>query len=812
MALETVQEVNKAYQPTLAAFARALGREAHVLTRQPDLLWQQLYNRLQWESPPIAGLLSAGRAARTRPWIHRYSRLRESEALVRTLTGHTERVNACAVSPNGAWIVSASWDKTLKIWDAATGAERATLTGHTGGVLSCAVSPDGAWIVSASADQTLKIWDVDPLTGRSTTGLARATLTGHNKEVNGCVVSPDGAWIISAGQRDGLKIWDAGLLTRHSVPAIAVDDWNFSLGLKGCAVSPDGAWIVAAGRDKTLKIWDIVTLAEGGAAFADSARLTLAGHQEQVNACAVSPDGAWIVSGSGYHSGPTVFNSSDNTLRIWDAATGVQRATLTGHTEQVNACGVSPEGAWIVSAGGDHTLRVWDVKTGEKRAILTGHTGEVRGCAFSPDGAWIVSASWDHTLKIWDAAVLTEGSAADREAPYEGSEHIAPKGHTGRVNACAVGLGGARAFSVGGYTLKTWDTTTSQRLDTVEVSDKEVKTCAVSPDGNRIVFGGNDFTLRIWDLTGGPTSTLDGHTGWVNACAFSPDGAWIVSAYVGGALKIWDAETPVEPFEKSVERRTLTGHTRDANGCAVSPDGAWIVSASDDASLKIWDAGTGKNQATLTGHTGPMKACAVSPDGAWIVSAGADSSLKIWDAGPTGRSASLTESSAARGGTPNQVPVWATLTGHTGPVLSCAVSPDGAWIASAGDHTVRIWDATAPWKSSSRAVLVLPGEATTVAFHPFEPMIVCGDAGGAIHLARLVGIEFGPLVVSAAMQERTLFVRCPACRQRFPIDKEGLGSEITCPQPGCNTRLQVNPFLIKPAPRSGNWLSKLFKK
>src|SRR5450759_1000680 len=168
--------MNSPYRATLGAFSRALGREAHVLIKQPDLLWQQLYNRLQWEGPPLAGRLSTERERRSRPgahpWIHRYSRLRESEALVRTLTGHGASVTACAVSPDGTWIVSASGDKTLKIWDAATGRELHTLTGHTKSVRACAVSPDGTWIVSASSDKTLKIWDV-------ATGTERTTLTGH---------------------------------------------------------------------------------------------------------------------------------------------------------------------------------------------------------------------------------------------------------------------------------------------------------------------------------------------------------------------------------------------------------------------------------------------------------------------------------------------------------------------------------------------------------------------------------------------------------------------------------------------------------
>jgi hypothetical protein len=143
---------------TLEAFARALRREMHPLAERPELTWQQLHNRLQWEGDAIAELLADERQRRSRPgarpWIHRYSRLRESEALVRILGGQADNVDDCAVSPDGTWIVSAG--STLKIWDVASGSERATLAGHTDSVLGCAVSPDGSRIVSAGLDEREK--------------------------------------------------------------------------------------------------------------------------------------------------------------------------------------------------------------------------------------------------------------------------------------------------------------------------------------------------------------------------------------------------------------------------------------------------------------------------------------------------------------------------------------------------------------------------------------------------------------------------------------------------------------------------------
>jgi WD40 repeat protein len=169
--------------------------------------------------------------------------------------------------------------------------------------------------------------------------------------------------------------------------------------------------------------------------------------------------------------------------------------------------------------------------------------------------------------------------------------------------------------------------------------------------------------------------------------------------------------------------------------------------------------------------------CAVSPDGAWVVSAGGfnDHTLKIWD--------------SATGA------VRATLTGHTDEVKGCAVSADGARIVStSNDGTLRIWDAAT---GAGRAILVQPGTLRAMAIHPFASMVACGDAGGGVSLAHVVGIDFGPLVVTATAHGNELRVRCPTCQHSFLIEIAWLGSEISCPREGCATRLKVNSFVIQ---------------
>jgi WD40 repeat protein len=503
----------------------------------------------------------------------------ESGRELRTLKGHSYAVTGVAVSPDGRRAVSASDDKTLKVWDLETGRELHTLEGHPGPVTALAVSPDGRRAVSASWYDTLKVWDLE-------SGRELRTLKGHSYPVTGVAVSPDGRRAVSASRDRTLKVWD--LESGRELRTLE----GHSRGVYGVAVSPDGRRAVSASDDQTVKVWDL----ESGRELR-----TLEGRSDFVLGVAMSPDGRRAVSASW-----------DYTLKVWDLESGRELRTPEGHASWVYGVAVSPDRRRAVSASFDKTLKVWDLESGREFRTLEGHSGYVTGVAVSPDERRAVSASWDNTLKVWD---LETGRALRTL-----------EGHSFTVWGVAVSPDGQRAVSASSdQTLKVWDLESGRELRTLEGHSDRVTGVAVSPDGRRAVSASLDQTLKVWDLESGrELRTIEGHSGLVTGVAVSPDGRRAVSASSDKTLKVWD-------LESGRELRTLEGHSRRVDGVAVSPDGQRAVSASRDKTLKVWDLESGRELRTLEGHSGPVRGVAVSPDGWRAVSASRDHTLKMWD-------------------------------------------------------------------------------------------------------------------------------------------------------------------------------------
>jgi WD40 repeat protein/energy-coupling factor transporter ATP-binding protein EcfA2 len=538
------------------------------------------------------------------------------------LSGHYNVVNSAAFNPDGSRVVTASADKTARIWEAATAREIAVLR-HPGIVFSAAYSSDGALIATASADKTVRIWDV-------ATATEIAVLRGHGDEVHSADFSRDGSLIVTASADRTARIWDVATLKEIKVLRGHADR------VSSAAFSPDGSRVVTASGDKTARVWDVATARQiavlsghdgsvlsavfsrnGSRIVTASADKTariwdagtsreiavLPGHRDIVSSAAFSPDGSRIVT-----------TSWDKTVRIWYVATATQIALLRGHDGSVYSAAFSrDDGSRIVTASSDKTARIWDVTVAGEIAVLRGHDGDITSAAFSPDGSRIVTASSDMTARIWDAVTARQIAIL--------------RGHGDVVSSASFSPDGSRIVTTSwDNTARVWEVATTAREIAVLPGDgREVSSVAFSPGGSRIVTTSWDNTARTWDaMTGREIVGVRGRDDVVSSAAFSPDRSRVVTASWDNTARIWDAVT-------RREIAVLRGHDDGVISAAFSLDGSRIVTASADNTARVWDAATAREIGVLRGHDGPVRSAAFSADGSRIVTTSNEKTARIWD-------------------------------------------------------------------------------------------------------------------------------------------------------------------------------------
>lgn len=244
------------------------------------------------------------------------------------------------------------------------------------------------------------------------------------------------------------------------------------------------------------------------------------------------------------------------------------------------------------------------------------------------------------------------------------------QGHASYINVLVLSPDGETLISGSAdKTIKLWDLKTGRERQTLTGHTSFVNALAISPDGSTLVSGSADRTIRVWDLTtGNQRQVLTGHTSFINALVITADGETLISGSADKTIKFWNLAT-------GKLLRTLTGHHSFVNTLAISSDDRILASGSADKTIKLWDLATGKLLQTLTGHHDYVNAIVITPDGKTLISGSADKTIKLWDLA-TGQELQ-------------------TLTGHTGYVMALAVHPNGKTLASSSsDGTVKLWNLT----------------------------------------------------------------------------------------------------------------------
>lgn len=649
---------------------------------------------------------------------------------LRRLLGHTGPVTSLATSGDGRTLATGGQDAAVRIWSLPLPGPRMRVAAHPSAGRALALLPDGRGAVSAGGTG-VRLWNLDALEGLAP-GQAPAApgvvdRPGHEANVTAAATSPDGSTFVTADESGRMLLWSPFLDEPLGTPGLHAG------GVEAVAFLADGQRFVSAGRDGTIRTWAVppqpprvaaATAAPIRAlATVPNQPLVVAAHDDavrvvdsqslavvrefprqaaMVGALAVAPDGSLAA-----------LADEGGTIRVVRPADGAEVGRVAGHTGAIHDVGFLPDGKSLLSAGADGTLRQWAVP--QAQAALAGHAATVLALAGAPSGRWFASSADDKTVRVWstegqpprtvgthaapvaalaispDESSLATGDAAGTVAVWSAAD-AASQGsigaHRGAVRALAHDRGAAAIWSAGADgALKRW------RLPIVPPRalpghSQAIRAAAASTDGSRAVTGGQDQTVRLWDVAAGQTirSFGDQPAGPVAAVATSADGALVAAVTDTGSLRVWRGTDGMLLLE-----RVLPGGA--ATDVAVLGP-RHVATIGEDNVVRLWDSAATPETAPAP-ESAPLDAIAVSRDGARVALGGA------FGGRPT-----IVVRSRGDGQTVG------TFTVPAAPITAVALSRQGDHVACGAGQGVVAWNAAGGDPLSLEA---LPGPVVALA-------------------------------------------------------------------------------------------------
>jgi len=654
--------------------------------------------------------------------------------ITRTLEGHKELVYSVAFTPDGQRLASGAFDKTVKLWDLATGKEVKTYAGTSGHqdlVLTVAVSPDGRFVASGGKDNSIKLWD-NPGTGPT------RDFTGSPVPPSACTVTTDGTKLITGGDDGAVRVWttsDGKVTATLSGPTQAVTD---------LAVSASGKTLVASAADGTLWFWNL----------SDHKLLgTLGAHAGRATAVAFHPNGELVYS-----------VGQDGLLKGWSLPTPWKSIDLP-NKPTITAVARTEDGSRWAVAGGDKIVRIIKVEAAAQDRALPPAPGEVVSVAIA--GNTVVAGLSDGRVVLWDIAA----SALINQHELVKNKRVVA------VSLRADGNEFAAALEDGSVRVGEVSKDKSKPLDKVIVKTLPASAVTIQyhpTDGNMLATGGADKALKIWRIKDGTpvkSFTVDGP---VTAMQWNKDGKRIAVGITSGVQVLQAGDGKV------LGRITLPGRVKAA---AWSGDEKRLVTTAGDDKVRLLDVATGKELerdhltkgVAAAFHPDQKRLVLVTAGGVelapialakhFVAHAGPIRALELLDGG--NRAVTGGEDGVAKIINLANGSVDKELKGHSGPVLAAAVTPNGQLVFTGGaDKTVRVFHAT---DGKELKVLPHPEAVQSLAVQGPADLLVAGCAGKSVVVStipytpgRPLGENFGKVLQSFSQNGPVTAVAAPA--------------------------------------------------
>jgi WD40 repeat protein len=570
-------------------------------------------------------------------------------------SAHLTTVNALSFSPDGQRLVSASADRTLKLWSI-DGRLLKTFAGDGAPIIEVKFSPDGKSIASTSEDQTVKLWRSD--------GTLLKTLPQKGITV---AFSPDGKLLATAAIREPIHLWRSdGTLIKvlpristmsahklafspdgqkivavgmHLAVLLTIDGrelQRFALpnaGIWAVRFSPDGKIIAIGGQDTQIRLLLVdrqrPNRPSSNISYGESIFTTLLGHQSSISGVEFSPQGDLLAS-----------SAEDGTIRLWKLRHPLI-TSLTAQTGGVLQVATNPKGNSLVSVSRRGTINIWQKNaaggfnsTPDKTFL--GHQSPIHDVAFSADGRFFATASLDGTAVLWQADGTRLQVLPFQDRPPVG---LTPPKKPG---------GGIRkpldiytvAFSPDGRWLATassdnliklWQRSPTgsilnpQKPQVLGGNQAQVETIAFSPDSQLIVSGSIDKTIKIWHPDGRLVKKIAAHQAPIRSIAFSPKTNVFASAGDDGTVKLWQVDgSLIQTLQGDLKLKAAVLRV------SFSLDGRYLVASRSDGAIDLWKS-DGTFVKTLKRHNANVRGVAFTLNSKMLFSAGDDQSLLLWD-------------------------------------------------------------------------------------------------------------------------------------------------------------------------------------